>query len=74
MKETSKAVSKSREAAGRKSTSLYLTDEEREELKDFATEIGLGQREAIFEAIRKFKSQGKITKAQILAEIDRRLK
>lgn len=75
MKETSKAVSKSREAAGRRSTSFYLTDAERETLTAFTEEIGAkSQREAIFEAIAKYRAQGKISKAQILAEIERRLK
>jgi len=55
MKETSKAVKASRERAGAKSTSIYLTDEQREALDAFKKRVGAaGRGEAIAIAIAAY--------------------
>lgn len=74
MKETSKAVKASDERRGLSSTSFKFTAAEREEIRDWAAEVGMSQAAAILDAIRTAKKQGKLSKAQLLAEIERRLK
>lgn len=74
MKQTSKAVKASRERSGVKPTSFAFTAEEKAEIDDWATACGLSRKEALLEAVRKAKEQGRITKAQIIAEIERRLR
>lgn len=74
MKKTSKAVAKSREAAGLKSSSYYMTDEERSEIKLLAAEMGCSQKDAIVSAVRRFKNQGAITNEWLLDELRKRLK
>jgi len=74
MKKTSKAVAESRKAAGIKSTSFYLTDEERAEIDALADELNTSRKGAIMEAVRGFKSQGALTNERLLQELKRRLK
>lgn len=74
MKETSKAVKASDARRGVVSTSFKLTQEQKAEIKAWAEELGVSQAEAIVEAVRSARGQGKMTKAQLLAEIERRLK
>jgi len=66
MKETSKAVKASRERAGAKSTSIYLTDEQREALDAFKKRVGAaGRGEAIAIAIAAF-GRNEPTQADVL--------
>lgn len=74
MKQTSKAVKASRERAGVKPTSFAFTAAEKAEVDEWAAQCGLSRKDALLEAIRKAKDQGRLTKAQIIAEIERRLK
>lgn len=74
MKKPSQSVADSRKKAGQKPTSIVLTDEQKEEWKAFADELGMSRVDALFEAIRSYKGQGRITKAMLLAELERRLK
>lgn len=74
MRQTSKAVKASREKAGIVSTSFAFTAAEKAEIDEWAKECGQTRKDAILEAVRKAKDQGRITKAQIIAEIERRLK
>lgn len=74
MKQTSKAVKASRDRAGVTPTSFAFTATEKAEIDEWAEASGLSRKEAILEAVRKAKSQGRITKAEIIAEIERRLK
>lgn len=74
MKDTSKAVKKSRAKAGVTPTSFSFTAAEKAEIDEWATACGLSRKEALIEAVRKAKQQGRMTKAELLAELGRRLK
>lgn len=74
MKNTSKAVKESRARKGVTPTSIAFTEEERAEVDGLADELGMSRKGAILEAVRSYKGQGRITKAMIIAEIERRLK
>lgn len=74
MKKTSEAVKRSREKAGIKPTSIGLTDDEKAEIDALASELGASRKDAILEAVRSYRGQGRMTKAALLAEIERRLK
>lgn len=74
MKKTSEAVKKSRAKAGVKPTSIGLTDAEKAEIDALAEALNTSRKDAILEAVRSYKGQGKITKEQLLAEIERRLR
>lgn len=69
-----KAVAASRAKAGIKPTSVLLTDEQKQKWDAFAAELGLSRVDALMEAIENYKGQGTITRAKLLAEIERRLK
>lgn len=74
MKKTSKAVKKSRDAAGIKSTSFALSEAERAEIKALAVEMGASQKEAIMAAVRRYRTQGAMTNELLLEEIRKRFK
>lgn len=74
MKKTSEAVKKSRAQAGVKPTSIALTDAEKAEIDALAEALNTSRKGAILEAVRSYKGQGRITKEQLLAEIERRLR
>lgn len=74
MKETSKAVRTSRAKTGVTSTSFAFTPAEKAEIDAWADELGVSRKEAILEAVRAARRQGKMTNKQLLAEIERRLK
>lgn len=74
MKETSKAVRASRERAGVKSTSFSFTEAEKAEIDAWAAELGVSRKEALIEAVRSARKQGKLSNKALLAEIERRLK
>ena len=69
-----KAVAASRKKAGIKPTSVLLTDEQKKQWDEFAAELGLSRVDALIEAIESYKGQGAISKARLIAEIERRLK
>lgn len=74
MKETSKAVKASRAKSGIKPTSIGLSDAEKKEIDEWAEELGVSRKDAILEAIRSARKQGKPTNAQLLAMLKDRLK
>lgn len=74
MKDTSKAVKKSRERTGVTPTSFSFTVAEKAEIDDWAEACGLSRKDALLDAVRKAKQQGRMTKAELLAELGRRLK
>jgi len=73
MKKTSEAVKKSRAKAGVKPTSIALTDAEKAEIDALAEELGSSRKDAILEAVRSYRGQGKITNERLLAELRKRL-
>jgi hypothetical protein len=74
MKKTSKAVADSRKAAGLKSSSFYMTEAERSEIKALAAEMGCSQKDAIVSAVRRYRTQGAMTNEALLDELRSRLK
>lgn len=74
MKETSKAVKASRANTGTKSTSFAFTEAEKKEIDDWAEELGSTRKDAILEAVRSARHQGRLSDAQLLAELKRRLR
>lgn len=74
MKQTSKAVKESRARSGVTPTSFAFTAAEKAEIDEWAAACGLTRKDAVLEAVRKAKDQGRITKAQIIAEIEKRMK
>lgn len=55
-------------------TSFAFTPAEKAEIDEWADELGVSRKEAILEAVRAARRQGKMTNKQLLAEIERRLK
>jgi hypothetical protein len=74
MKDTTKAVKASRAKAGVTPTSFSFTAAEKAEIDEWAREVGLNRKEALLDAVRKAKAQGRLSRAELLAEIGRRLK
>ena len=74
MKKRSEIEAKSLEAAGRKSTSFFLTDDEKKKIKDFADDIGMSQREAILAAIDQYYRQGKPDVPAVLEKLAKELR
>lgn len=74
MKETSKAVKASRKRTGTTPTSFAFTAAEKAEIDEWADACGMSRKDALLEAVRKAKSQGRITKAEILAAIEQRFR
>jgi ribosome-binding protein aMBF1 (putative translation factor) len=74
MKETSKAVKASDARRGVVSTSFKMTPEQKAIIKSWADEVGMSQVDAIIDAINSARAQGGMSKAKLLAEIERRLK
>lgn len=73
MKATSKATKASETRRGIKPTSFKFSPDELALLDEIA-EIEGGRKAAVVAALRKYLQQGKLTKAQLLEEIERRLK
>lgn len=73
MKETSKAVKASETKRGIKPTSFKFTAEELA-LLDEVAEIEGGRKAAVVEALRRYLSQGRLSKQQLLDELAKRLK
>ncbi len=74
MTKQAKAVAKSRAEAGLKSTSFYMTEAERQEIKALAAEMGCSQKDAIIAAVEAYKRQGALSNEALLLELKRRLK
>ena len=73
MKKASRQVKESRERAGVKPTSLALTDEEKAEIDELASELGVSRKAAILEAVRKYSTQGEPTKEWLIMQLRKRL-
>lgn len=73
MKKTSQAVKESRRRTGVVPTSFAFTAEEKAEIDAWATETGQSRKDAVLSAVRKARTQGRVSKAEIIAEIERRL-
>lgn len=72
MKATSKAVKKSRQAAGKRSTSFYWSDAERAEVAALADRLSVSQSEAILTAVRSF-GRSELSDADLMALLRARL-
>lgn len=66
-------VKKSRDKAGLKSTSVYLTDEQKARWKQVASVRGVSMADALMLGLDALEGRA-LTRAELLAEIERRLK
>lgn len=67
------SVTRARQAAGAKGTTLYLKPDERELLDRMAERWG-GIKPAVLEGLRRLDGQGEPSDAQLLAMLERRLR
>lgn len=74
MKKTSQAVKESRKRTGTVPTSFAFTAEEKAEIDAWAAESRQTRKDAVLDAVRKARSQGRLSKAQIIAAIEARMK